>query len=170
MPVSIKEIASDDRIDRSGGPDSCWEWQGRVKNDGYGEVNRNDLVHRLAYEATHGPIPGGMCVCHHCDNPICANPSHLFLGTHSDNVRDRVAKGRSAVGTDNGRAKLSESDVLEIVALILGGERRRAVAKRFGVDQKAITLICLGKNWGNLLARYASGFIPLQFDIQPDTT
>ena len=52
------------------------------------------LVHRLAWEAEHGPIPEGMLVLHHCDNPPCYNIQHLFLGTHADNLADAQAKGR----------------------------------------------------------------------------
>lgn len=73
--------------------DSCWIWNGPLMNAGYGilsdgRAQRNLLVHRLAWEWCHGPIPPGLDICHHCDNPRCVNPDHLFLGTQSDNMKD----------------------------------------------------------------------------------
>ena len=73
---------------------------GTTINGGYGHISVGGwpvLTHRFAYEQANGPIPGGMSVCHRCDNPPCCNPAHLFLGTHSDNMRDMVAKGRNVV-------------------------------------------------------------------------
>jgi len=63
---------------------------------------------RFGWELLHGPIPEGMEVCHHCDNPICHNPEHWFLGTHKDNMDDMIAKGRSGV------TKLSDQDVVDV--------------------------------------------------------
>jgi hypothetical protein len=82
--------------------DECWLWQGGTNGNGYGHVSgrwkgkyRAWLVHRLSYEIAYGPIPEGMCVCHRCDTPRCANPAHLFLGTQSDNHKDMENKGRA---------------------------------------------------------------------------
>lgn len=75
----------------------CWLWQGCVNNMGYGQITSNGktyLVHRVAYEQLAGPIPEGVNALHRCDRPRCWNPAHLFLGTHADNVADKVAKGR----------------------------------------------------------------------------
>jgi HNH endonuclease len=75
----------------------CWEWSGARDRYGYGKLRRDTVywkAHRLAWTLEHGPIPDGMYVCHHCDNPPCVNPAHLFLGTSRDNQLDRVAKGR----------------------------------------------------------------------------
>jgi len=77
--------------------DSCWEWTSRRDRQGYGRLGIQGAslrAHRIAWIATHGPIPTGLCVLHHCDNPPCINPAHLFLGTPKDNVHDRIAKGR----------------------------------------------------------------------------
>jgi hypothetical protein len=103
------------KVDRSGGPDACWEWTSKsVKRSkcglAYGDfrVSRNKVIgaHRMAWELTNGPIPDGLCVCHKCDNPLCCNPSHHFLGTRADNVADMLAKGRKGVISPEGREKL----------------------------------------------------------------
>ena len=87
------------------GPDDCWEWQEGKSKQGYGQFTLYGAhlrAHRFAWMLTHGPIPDEMLVCHKCDNPPCCNPSHLFLGTHLDNQRDKKAKGRCATGERNG--------------------------------------------------------------------
>ena len=76
----------------------CIIWQGST-SAGYGAVRVNGKTrktHRLSYEEYVGAIPAGMCVCHKCDTPLCINPDHLFIGTHDDNMKDMVAKGRSS--------------------------------------------------------------------------
>lgn len=77
---------------------SCWPWLGAKNNCGYGRSYTNghsSLVHRRVWEAMYGPVPQGLCVCHHCDNPACCNPQHLFVGSQRDNLYDRDRKGRS---------------------------------------------------------------------------
>lgn len=79
------------------GADECWEWVGYKIHNGYGFLYWNGdkiLAHRLAWTLTNGQVPETLYVCHHCDNRLCCNPEHLFLGTHTDNMRDMVAKGR----------------------------------------------------------------------------
>lgn len=93
-----------------GDPDGCWWWTANSDARGYGFLSTThgaapQRAHRAAWELANGPIPDGMDVCHHCDNPSCVRPSHLFLGTARDNLRDASAKGR--IGHNpNSRANL----------------------------------------------------------------
>lgn len=92
----------------------------------------------------YGPIPKDICVCHSCDNPGCVNPEHLFLGTKSENNRDRDMKGRVAKGSQSGRSKMTEEDVRNI----LRDKRQNVViAKEFGVDPSQISRIRSGERW-----------------------
>lgn len=78
--------------------DGCWEWQGARRGNGYGVIykqGKGTQAHRLSWTITNGAIPAGMYVCHKCDNRPCVRPDHLFLGTHTDNMRDCGAKGRN---------------------------------------------------------------------------
>lgn len=126
---------------------SCWEWNGPggfVR--GYGRCGHATRAHRLAYTLLVGPIPPGTCVLHRCDNPSCVRPSHLFLGTQTDNVRDMDAKGRRrpASGELNGRAKLTWGQVRTIRSR---AGTNKAVGAEFEVDPSLISLIRNNKVW-----------------------
>lgn len=145
-------------VDRNGGPKACWPWLAYRNRDGYGTLQvdrKSKMAHRLAWEAAQGPIPNGMFVLHHCDNPSCCNPAHLWLGTLADNNRDRDRKGRGADrrGERAGGAKLTESDVLAIRA---AAGTRGAIAMRFGISLSAVTYIRQGKRWGHVGIRPAA--------------
>lgn len=137
------------RVNRLGTND-CWEWTAYRTADGHGQIKmcgKATHAHRAAYQMLVGEIGEGLVVRHTCDNPGCCNPAHLLLGTHEDNVRDRVARNRSARGVDNGRSKLDPDKVLEIKARLAAGETCYGIAKSYGVDPGSIRQIKNGKNW-----------------------
>lgn len=137
----------------------CWEWTGARTRAGYGTIsyqNRPQYAHRLVYELTHGTIPDGMLICHTCDNPICVNPAHLWVGTKGDNNRDMIAKGRNwlqqspqrqARGEQQGSAKLTEAKVREIRRLHSLGHSSKALAVQFGISQSTAHTIISRKGW-----------------------
>ena len=130
----------------------CWKWIGIKNFHGYGSIwngERMALAHRLSYVLFVGEIPDGMCVLHKCDNPECTKPDHLWIGTKKDNSEDMVAKGRSVVGSRQGRSKLTESDVLKIRRLHKVFTQT-AIAKMFGVGSPMISLIINRKNWTHI--------------------
>lgn len=108
---------------------------------GYGHLTyngKNVRAHRFFYENLIGPIPEDLHVLHKCDNPLCVNPKHLFLGTHQDNVQDMVTKGR------HGKSKLTEDQVQEIR---LDVRRSIIIAKEYGVHRSTINRIKSGIRW-----------------------
>ena len=97
----------------------CWEWNGHILANGYGQFllnGKQDSSHRVAYKLYHGKITEGMYICHRCHNRKCCNPFHLHEGTQQENMNDMKKANRQArmIGTDNGRAKLTEKQVIEI--------------------------------------------------------
>jgi hypothetical protein len=132
----------------------CWEWTGKPHTRGYGVTQRRGkryYVHRFSFATFVGPV-NGMNVCHRCDNPICCNPSHLFLGTQADNLADARAKGRLFApppmpGEKNPRAKLTATDVAIIRARAAAGESKRSIARDFHVSDNQICWIVSRKEW-----------------------
>lgn len=134
--------------DKSG---DCWIWTGyRIGHDRSRRASlkvngKNAYASRISWGLFRGEIPEGICVCHHCDNVLCVNPSHLFLGTHSDNMQDMIRKGRS------GRIKLNRDKVIKIREMYaLGGMMQSELAELFNVGRATICFIVNRKNWKHI--------------------
>lgn len=164
--------------------EGCWLWTGTRSSYGYGVIGcvkerggRTLRTHRVSWELHFGPIPDGLYVCHRCDNPPCANPAHLFLGTNSDNSNDKVVKGRTPKGDKNGAythpesrpfgdrngsrrhpearprgsayrsAKLTEATARAILDSFASGDTKAALARRYGVSETLIYNVVTGRNW-----------------------
>ena len=145
------------KIERRG-DDECWLWPAAKTRGGYGRFCSKRHVHythRLSWELTHGPIPNGLFVCHHCDVRNCVNPSHLFIGTVTDNTRDMIAKGRAnhtknPRGTANGASKLDPNAVRTIRSLCASGVSQYVAAARFGVTQRAVWELVHRRSWAHV--------------------
>lgn len=135
------------KVDKCG-EDECWEWTGFRLPSGYGRLWNTAgkpvlYPHRLSYEIHIGEIDDGYHVCHHCDNPACVNPSHLFVGTATDNARDRAKKGRNG-------SKLTPSQARKIRQRIEAGDALEDIAESFGVVYQTVYNIKRGATWSNL--------------------
>ena len=137
--------------------EGCWEWAATRDRRGYGRFNIGRtprLAHRIAWELTNGPIPDGLHACHHCDNPPCVRPDHLFLGTDKDNMQDASRKGRlghaGLRGTTNHKARLVPDQVMEIRRRWADGETSRDLGADFGVAEGTVDWIVRGLSWSHL--------------------
>jgi hypothetical protein len=144
------------KVDRS--PEGCWNWLASTGTGGYGQININGkprVASRVAFELVYGEIPEGLFVCHWCDNRLCVNPDHLFLGTPADNIHDMDAKGRRVnsphFGSRHGCAKLDEQKVAEIKRRIQAGESQKTLAAEYGVTPGAINHIAKGRQWRHVV-------------------
>ena len=128
---------------------TCHWWAGGLDTHGYGQFSvdgKANLAHRVSYELYKGAVTDGLQVLHTCDQPLCVNPDHLFLGTHQDNMDDKVKKGRQSalIGERNPKAVLTEGDVREIRA---SGKSQKDLANEYGVGQTAISRVLLRQSW-----------------------
>ena len=137
------------------GPSSeCWEWTHDQNSTGYGKFSLKDrtvLAHRVSFEIFGAKVPQGKVVCHSCDNRLCVNPAHLWLGTQSDNLLDAVAKGRmyrpNTDADNNGNTKLTWDDVRGIRAQVGAGIRQKDIANAYGVSPSTIYNIIHHQTW-----------------------
>lgn len=151
--------------------ESCWIWCGARHTHGYGSLGfrtKPARAHRMSYEIHKGPIPKGFCVLHKCDIPSCVNPNHLFLGTHTDNMQDRIKKGRANLpsgdnhnlrihpelikrGENHPMVRLSEVKVLKIRALYATGALTlKNIAAIYSVNYTTIGYIVNRITWNHI--------------------
>lgn len=161
LHITSSEFTTEDavrfwrKVNRGRGRDACWTWTGStLGRDGYGafSVARGKArgqqppryAHRVAYMLVHGPILAGLSVLHRCDNPPCVNPTHLFLGTQRDNMRDAANKGRLHVERPR-RQRLTTAQLIEVDALYASGWPQVRIAERFGVTPSWVSLYLRGE-------------------------
>jgi len=123
--------------------EGCWEWKATTAN-GYGQMKVDGvkcLAHRLSYELHKGPIAKGLVVRHKCDNKLCVNPEHLELGTHADNSRDMLERGRSV------SRKLDKDKADEIRHLYQKGFTQVQLSEMFEVSRTSVRLILYGETY-----------------------
>ena len=145
------------QVDKSRNSD-CWNWLGGVDTRGYGQIwagsptNKGARVHRISFNLHMGEIPSGLLVCHTCDNKLCVNPAHLFLGTSKDNAQDKKLKGRChhMIGEHNGRAKLSEKDIQSIRYLYGLGSCIADIARLYKTPHATLCCVVHSKTWRHL--------------------
>jgi hypothetical protein len=123
-PIPQRDWTLGERIKKTGWTvtkNGCWEWNGRKNWCGYGMINItrlgiiNQRAHRVVFEYLTGEKIGDRVLCHHCDNPPCVNPEHLFMGTMADNMRDKIEKGRNGYSS---RVKCINGHDLTLVGAI----------------------------------------------------
>ena len=127
----------------------CWVWMGATYRGGYGHFRRKInnrwimyKAHRYMYERHYGEIPEGKLVRHACDNPCCVNPLHLELGTHQDNVDDKIKRGRHNVGK-----KLTRGFVTEVRACWKKDMTQAEYARIWGISTAQMSRILNHKTW-----------------------
>lgn len=141
QPIA-ERIASKIEVDPQSG---CWNWTAAKIKGGYGAISAErsrkvTIAHRVSYEHHIGPVPVGMLVLHRCDNPGCINPSHLFLGTHAENMADMSAKRRNHTPRwpMGYRRKVTEDQKSEMRGLVQSGVPIKQIAAKFGVDRRLV--------------------------------
>lgn len=144
-------------------PDDCWFWlktciirDGKkvpifnFRNDGGQYHGYMAYASRVAYLFENGSIPNNKIVCHTCDNPMCMNPNHMWLGTNEENTEDRNQKDRQAKGSSQGSAKLTEEQILEIRQAYSLGETQQSIANRYKIDQRHVSRIVRKESWKHI--------------------
>ena len=147
------------KVDRG---NDCWKWRGNTGKDGYGRLRIGQgraqyRAHRVAYRIAFDRDPEHLFVCHKCDNPVCCNPRHLFLGTAAENNDDKMAKGRhqtgDQIGEKNGNAKLDEATARLAIEMLKAGKTNVAIGKAIGISHSLVSRIRVGRSWRALADR-----------------
>lgn len=125
----------------------CHEFAGSRTKAGHGQIHyngRNRRTHTVAFELTFGSIPEGAQINHHCDNPPCVNPDHLYAGDQVQNMADMNRRGRNVKGSRTGTAKLCEAQALEV---FMATGTHREIGQKYGISRHSVGLIKKGINW-----------------------
>jgi hypothetical protein len=136
-------------------PNDCWEWLGVKSHQGYGNFTFNNhpvRAHRFSWELHGGTIPEGLLVCHHCDNPSCVNPLHLYVGTHVDNNNDTIKRGRNIdrKGSKHPCSVVTEKIALEIRSKSKQGQTGQELSREYGLCEATISNIKNRKSWTHI--------------------
>jgi hypothetical protein len=159
--LNLKTLTPEQRfwlkVDKRG-PDECWPWTSSKHESGHGEFfvskeRGKAPSHSYALElATGEKCPAGKECCHHCDNPPCCNPEHLYFGTRMQNVHDAISRRRHSHGSRHRGARLTEADVVAIRTRFAAGETQPSLSAEFGISSGHISHIVNGRIW-----KYAGG-------------
>lgn len=135
----------------------CWECFSHSKkggnNNSYVSIRaygKQTYLHRESYRTYNGEIPSGMVIMHTCDNPKCCNPKHLKIGTHKDNVDDKVSKNRHTFGETNGMCKLKKEEVLQILEYKKMGNTEQKISELIKTSKSNVHNILSGKTWSHI--------------------
>lgn len=139
---------------------ACWNWTASLRPTGYGQMRylgTTELAHRVSWMLFRGPIPvadnvyGTLNVLHHCDNPKCVNPEHLYIGDQADNANDAVSRKRwgkrGCIGEKHGKAVLTDKNILVIRASSLSANQ---LAIKFKVSKSAIQHVLKRRSWKHI--------------------
>ncbi len=134
--------------------EGCWDWKGCIEKNGYARLSCKDIDVRHAHTASYmiykGIIPEGLQVNHLCNNRKCSNPSHLYVGTQQENMRDKILANRQAKGSKNGNSKLDECQVQKIKTMLKNGEKTSEIAYIFNVSKTQIRNISKHNQWKHI--------------------
>lgn len=131
--------------------EGCWDWKGIIEHTGYAKLGIRPPIkaHRASWIIYRGDIPLNMCICHTCDNRKCTNPEHLWLGTHKENIQDKIKKGRTNApkGTRARHAILNDEKVKEIKIMLQNGLTCSEIGRQYKVSRKIISRIKNNETW-----------------------
>lgn len=146
----LRRVKKEQRKPEWMGP--CWIWQGEKRPDGYSKFSRRGVTayaHRVVCGLLVESVDG-LQVMHLCDEPDCVNPHHLVTGTPKDNFHDCMRKGRHSYGVKRPNAKLTESDVAEIIRRAVAGEHHKSIAKDYGISSVRVGKVARRQIWAHV--------------------